>query len=61
MEEKGVERNMKGLSRYLQWLQTDIVREEKGFIEEHGIGVATLRIEIAKIWYVEKLDKWWEW
>jgi hypothetical protein len=57
MEEKGVERNMKGLSRYLQWLQTDIVREEKGFIEEHGIGVATLRIEIAKIWYVEKLDK----
>jgi hypothetical protein len=49
-----------GLSWYLQWVQNDIVGEEKGFIKEHGIDVATLRIEIAKIakpWYVERLER----
>jgi hypothetical protein len=59
MEEKGIKRNMKGLTQYLRWVQNDILIEEKGYIAEHKIDVPSLKIEIAKIakpWYTDHLQ-----
>jgi hypothetical protein len=59
MEEKGIKRNMKGLTQYLSWVQNDILIEEKGYIAEHKIDVPSLKIEIAKIakpWYTDRLE-----
>ncbi|KAH7386052.1 hypothetical protein BKA66DRAFT_461385 [Pyrenochaeta sp. MPI-SDFR-AT-0127] len=59
LEEKGVERNMRGLSEYLKWIQMDILLEERGFIQQHKIDEGALKIEIAKIarpWYFGRID-----
>jgi hypothetical protein len=58
MREHGIQRTMKGFAPFLKWIQNDIVVEEKGYIDEHGIDKPMLRIEVAKIakpWYVERL------
>jgi hypothetical protein len=58
MKEHGIQRNMKGLTPFLKWVQNDIVVEELGYINEHKIDKAMLRIEVAKIarlWYKERL------
>jgi hypothetical protein len=60
MKEYDISRNMKGLTPFLKWIQNDIAVEEKGYIAEHKIDAMMLRIEIAKIakvWYVERLEK----
>ena len=58
LREVGAERDMKGLGRYLKWVQSDILTEEKAYIEENGVDEDMLRISIAKIakaWYVRRV------
>lgn len=59
LDEKGITRNMKGLTQYLKWIQNDIMVEEKSYIAEHKVDVSSLRIEIAKVtkpWYTDRLE-----
>jgi hypothetical protein len=58
MKEHGIQKTMKGFSAFLKWVQNDIVVEEKGYVDEHGIDKPMLRIEVAKIakpWYLERV------
>ncbi|KAI4962106.1 hypothetical protein J4E86_001138 [Alternaria arbusti] len=58
LREKDVERDVGALGDFLKWIQYDILEEEKGYIKEHGVDEAALKIEIAKIakpWYRAKL------
>ena len=58
LKEIGVERDMKGLRRYLKWVQDDVLTEEKAYIEENGFDEVMLKISIAKIarvWYVRSV------
>lgn len=58
LREKGVERNMRGLSEYLKWIQRDILTEESGYIQQHKVDEGALKIEIAKIakpWYLVRM------
>ncbi len=58
LTEIGVKRDMKGLGRFLKWLQDDVLLEEKGYIEEHSVNEGMLRIgiaKIAKIWYIRRV------
>lgn len=58
LEEVSVPRDMKGLGRYLKWIQSDIITEEKGYVEENGVDEGMLRISIAKIakvWYIRRV------
>jgi hypothetical protein len=55
MREKG----MKGLGEWLEWIQNDVLIEEKGEIERGGMDEKELKIEIAKIgrvWYAGMLE-----
>ena len=59
MEEVGLLRDIKGLGRYLKWIQTDILTEEKGYLEEARVDEGILRVSIAKIakvWYISRVD-----
>jgi hypothetical protein len=59
LKEVGVLRDMKALGRYLKWVQSDIVVEEKGYIEENSIDEGMLRVgiaKIAKVWFLGKLQ-----
>lgn len=58
LKEVGVKRDMKALGRYLKWMQSDVLTEEKGYILEHGVDEGMLRIGIAKIarvWYIRQV------
>lgn len=60
LREKGIPQNMKGIGAFLKWLQQDILVEEKGYIEEHGVDEGMLRMEIiaiAKLWFLERYQK----
>jgi hypothetical protein len=60
MREHGIQRTMKGLNAFLKWVQSDIVVEEKAYVDEHKIDKPTLRIEVAKIakpWYIGRLNQ----
>ncbi|KAF2822050.1 hypothetical protein CC86DRAFT_94970 [Ophiobolus disseminans] len=59
LTERHVQRNLQGLGAFLKWVQNDVLVEEKGCINEHGVDVQTLKIEIAKIaktWYLERME-----
>jgi len=58
LREKDVERDVGALGDFLKWIQYDILEEEKGYIKEHGVDEAALKIEIARIakpWYRAKV------
>ncbi|KAF3009862.1 hypothetical protein E8E13_010617 [Curvularia kusanoi] len=60
LREIGTGRDMKGLGKYLQWVQNDVLTEERGYIEDHGVDKGMLRIgivKIAKVWYIERLGE----
>jgi hypothetical protein len=60
LREKGIEQTMQGLGDYLNWMQSDVLIEEEGYIIEHKVDVQMLRMEImkvAKAWYVERYMK----
>lgn len=57
LRETGLERNMRGIGPFLKWVQRDVLVEERGYIQEHGIDEEALKREItavAKSWYLEK-------
>ncbi|KAJ4364929.1 hypothetical protein N0V95_000576 [Ascochyta clinopodiicola] len=59
LEEVGMLRDMKGLGRFLKWIQSDILTEEKGYIEDNMLDEGMLRIsiaKIAKIWYMRHVE-----
>lgn len=59
MAETGSKMNMRGLGVFLKWVQSDILVEERGHIDEHGVDVASMKIEIAKIakpWYIRRME-----
>lgn len=59
LSEVGVVRDMKALGRFLKWVQSDILVEEKAYIQEYRVDEAMLRISIAKIakvWYMESVN-----
>lgn len=59
MEEVGLLRDIKGLGKYLKWIQTDILTEEKRYIEEFRVDEVVLRASIAKnakVWYMRRVD-----
>ncbi|KAJ8119131.1 hypothetical protein OPT61_g16 [Boeremia exigua] len=49
LAEVGVKRDMKGLARFLKWVQSDVLIEEKGYIEDNDVDEGMLRIGVAKI------------
>ena len=58
LEEVGVKRNMKELGRFLRWVQSDIMTEERAYVEENGVDEGMLRVGIAKIarvWYMRRV------
>lgn len=58
LRENGIERGMRGLGEFLRWVQKDVLVEEKGYIVEHKVDEAALRLEIAKIakpWFLGQL------
>lgn len=60
LEEIGAKRDMRGLGRYLKWVQSDVLTEERGYIEDNGIDDGALRISIAKIakaWYIRRVGE----
>ncbi|KAF1972435.1 hypothetical protein BU23DRAFT_467747 [Bimuria novae-zelandiae CBS 107.79] len=59
LREKGIRQDMKGIGKFLKWVQTDILTEEKGYIREHGIEEDMLKKEIigmAKPWFMAKYN-----
>ncbi|CAO2651869.1 Nn.00g001520.m01.CDS01 [Neocucurbitaria sp. VM-36] len=59
MREKGIERNLRGLSDFLKWVQHDVLVEEKGYIQQYKVDESGLKISIARIakpWYLGRLQ-----
>lgn len=60
LEEVGATRTLKGVGMYLKWVQKDVLIEERGYIDDHGINEGMLRIEIAKMakqWYITRVGQ----
>ncbi|KAF2000864.1 hypothetical protein P154DRAFT_522145 [Amniculicola lignicola CBS 123094] len=60
LREKGLPQNLKGVGRFLKWVQVDILQEEKGYINDNEVDEKILKqeiIRIAKVWYVQRTGK----
>lgn len=58
LREMGLRRDMKALSKFLKWVQSDVMVEERGYIQDNGVDEGTLRVGIAKVarvWYIQRL------
>ncbi|KAF2710258.1 hypothetical protein K504DRAFT_255312 [Pleomassaria siparia CBS 279.74] len=60
LAEKHIERSLKGIGAFIKWMQNDILLEEEGYIDEHGVDKQMLKTEIVKIaksWFLEQLKE----
>lgn len=58
LEEVGIQREMKSMKRFLEWIVGDVVVEEKSVIEELGLegGLVNKCVEaVARRWYVARV------
>jgi len=59
LRELGVKRDMKALSKFLKWLQSDILTEEKVYVQANGVDESMLRVgiaRVARVWYIRRVS-----
>ncbi|KAF2643706.1 hypothetical protein P280DRAFT_444768 [Massarina eburnea CBS 473.64] len=60
LREMNIPRSMQGIGPFLKWIQDDIFKEERGYIQEHEVAEGMLRIEIGKVakpWFLERAKR----